>query len=245
VAYMIEALSGLMGGRHRWRTMPWMVAMFGVLVVPLGVVSLVLVILQPVAVGAWCTLCLVTAVAMLVMISPALDEVVATAQFLAAARREGRPFWRTFWIGGTLAGHAGSKDPAAEGARGGSIARRIIGAVDLDSVPWNMLVSAAAGVWVMAAPAALGATGAGAASDHVAGALIVTWSVIAFGQIARSARWLNVPMGLWIAAAPWLLDGDTASSRWNDVAVGLALIVLAIPRGRVPQRFGGWNRSIV
>ena len=34
------------------------------------------------------------------MISPAVDEVVATGQFLLRARREGRPFWRTFWLGG-------------------------------------------------------------------------------------------------------------------------------------------------
>jgi apolipoprotein N-acyltransferase len=54
---MLEPLSGFMGGRNR--TMPWMVVMFGVLVVPLGVVSIVLVILQPLALGAWCTLCLV------------------------------------------------------------------------------------------------------------------------------------------------------------------------------------------
>jgi uncharacterized membrane protein len=60
VPYMLEALTGLMGGKNWWRTMPWMVVMFGVLVVPLGVVSIVLVILQPVAVGAWCTLCLVS-----------------------------------------------------------------------------------------------------------------------------------------------------------------------------------------
>jgi hypothetical protein len=40
VAYMLEALSGYMGDVRRWRTMPWMVAMFGFLVVPLGVTSI-------------------------------------------------------------------------------------------------------------------------------------------------------------------------------------------------------------
>jgi hypothetical protein len=242
VAYMIEALSGLMGGTNRWRTMPWMVAMFGVLVVPLGVVSIVLVILQPVAVGAWCTLCLATAAAMLVMIAPALDEVVAMAQFLAAARREGRPFWRTFWIGGTLR-EAGAPAAATAPARR-TFAAELLAALDLAHVPWNMLLSAAAGVWVMAAPAVLGSTGASANSDHLAGALIVTWSVIAFGEIARPVRWLNLPMGLWLAAAAWLLDGGTAASRWNDAAVGLALILLCMPRGRIEERFGAWNRYL-
>ena len=49
---------------------------FGILVVPLGVVSITLIVLQPIAVGAWCTPCLIAAAAMLVMISLTLDEVV-------------------------------------------------------------------------------------------------------------------------------------------------------------------------
>ncbi len=60
-AYMIEFLMGFMGDKARWRTMPWMVTFFGILVVPLGVVSVALIILQPIAVGAWCTPCLVAA----------------------------------------------------------------------------------------------------------------------------------------------------------------------------------------
>ena len=41
VAYLIEALMGFMGDKHRWRTMPWMVTFFGILVVPLGLVSII------------------------------------------------------------------------------------------------------------------------------------------------------------------------------------------------------------
>src|SRR5207244_10786001 len=99
---VLEAVFGCMGGVQRWRTMPWTVATFGFLVGPLGVTSIVLVILQPLMVGAWCTLCLVTAIAMLIMVPLAVDEVVAMFQFLAQAHREGKPMWRTFWIGGTL-----------------------------------------------------------------------------------------------------------------------------------------------
>ncbi|HZW07758.1 MAG TPA: vitamin K epoxide reductase family protein, partial [Phycisphaerales bacterium] len=164
-SYMIEALSGFMGGRNRWRTMPWMVVMFGVLVVPLGIVSIVLVVLQPVAVGAWCALCLVTAAAMLIMVSPAIDEVVAMGQFLAAARREGKPLWRTFWLGGTLSGYGAERDPPEESSR--SSGARVFSALDLNNIPWNMALSAAIGIWLMAAPSILGATGRAADSGHV------------------------------------------------------------------------------
>jgi hypothetical protein len=244
-SYMIEALSGFMGGRNRWRTMPWMVVMFGVLVVPVGIVSIVLVMLQPIAVGAWCALCLATAVAMLVMISPAVDEVVAMSQFLLGARREGKPFWRTFWVGGTLdAYEAAGPAPSPAMAEGRPVATQIVAAMDLDHVPWNLPLCAALGIWLLAAPAVLGATGSAAAADYLVGALIVTWAVIAFGEIARPVRLLNVLMGLGIAAAPWLLEGDTTMSRWNDVLMGAAVIGLSLPRGQIVSRFGAWNRYL-
>ncbi len=247
VSYMLEALSGFMGGRDRWRTMPWMVLMFGVLVVPLGIVSIVLVILQPVAVGAWCALCLITAAAMLIMIAPAVDEVVAMGQFIVGARREGKPLWRTFWVGGTLDAYGEAGDARAHDAGGPnapSTAARIIAAMDLNRVPWNLLLSAAIGVWVMAAPALLGSSEAAADSSHLAGALVVTWAVIAFGQIVRPVRLLNIPLGFWIAAAPWILAGASAAAQWNGLVSGLALVVLAIPRGTIDERFGAWNRYL-
>jgi hypothetical protein len=103
-AYTFEFLMAWMGGRTRWRSMPWMVTFFFILVVPLGVTSIVLVILQPVSVGHWCTLCLATAALMLVMIPFTVDEVVAMGQFLVQSASEGKPLWRTFWVGDTDAG---------------------------------------------------------------------------------------------------------------------------------------------
>lgn len=245
VSYMLEALSGLMGGRNRWRTMPWMVVMFGILVVPLGVVSIMLVVLQPVAVGAWCTLCLVTASAMLIMIAPAVDEVVAMGQFLIGARREGKPFWRTFWVGGTLdqyeSASAGTELPTPPR----SAASRIVSALDLNNAPMTLLAAAAIGVWIMAEPAVLGVTGGAADSGYLAGALVVTWSVIGFAEITRPVRLLNIPTGLWIAIAPWVLSGATSRSTWIDVCAGVLLVALSLPRGRIDTRFGAWNRYLI
>jgi hypothetical protein len=69
--------------------------------------------------------------------------------------------------------------------------------------------------------------------------------VIAFGQVARPVRLLNILMGLWVAAAPWLLSGATDLSRWADLAVGGLLIALSIRRGHIDQEFGGWNRYLI
>ena len=60
--YFVDVVTGLIGGTDRWRTKPWIVILFGAAVGPLGLVSVFLVIAQPVLVGYWCTLCLCSAV---------------------------------------------------------------------------------------------------------------------------------------------------------------------------------------
>ncbi len=97
--YLLDAVSGAVGGRERWRTMPWIVVVFGIAVGPLGAVSLLLVILQPVLFHAWCTLCLSSALISVLMIGPAMDELLASLQVLARERRAGRSVWRAFWKG--------------------------------------------------------------------------------------------------------------------------------------------------
>lgn len=104
LSYLADAASGLTGGRHRWRTMPWIVVVFAILVGPLGAVSIGLVIAQPVMYGAWCTLCLASAVISVVMIAPAMDEALATLQHLRRVRdTPGASCWRAFWGIGSAA----------------------------------------------------------------------------------------------------------------------------------------------
>lgn len=241
LSYLIEALSGFMGDQRRWRTMPWMVLMFGVLVVPLGITSIVLVIMQPVVVGAWCTLCLVTALAMLIMIPLAVDEVVAMGQFLARVRHEGKPFWKTFWTGGTV-------DEPGEDHRTPRFPARASEAVPAmawgTTAPWSLLVPAALGVWQMASPAFFGSAGAAAASNELTGAIVTTTAVLAMAEVTRSARFLNIIAGFWIAVAPWILSGATPSARWSDVAAGAAVLLLSLPRGAVKERYGTWDRFV-
>ncbi len=95
--YLLDAVTGVVGGRQRWRTMPWIVILFGLAVGPLGAVSLLLVIFQPVLFDAWCTLCLASAGVSLLMIGPAMDEFLASSQHLKRASTRGRSAWRTFW----------------------------------------------------------------------------------------------------------------------------------------------------
>ncbi len=97
LGYLADAITGAIGGRARWRTMPWMVILFGMAVGPLGAVSVMLVVLQPLLFDAWCTLCLASALVSLLMIGPAMDELLASLQHLKRAASEGRSLWHVFW----------------------------------------------------------------------------------------------------------------------------------------------------
>jgi uncharacterized membrane protein len=96
-SYLLDAATGAIGGTRRWRTMPWIVVLFGLAVGPLGIVSVTLVILQPVLFDSWCTLCLVSAAISVLMIGPALDETLASLQHLKRESQRGHSMWATFW----------------------------------------------------------------------------------------------------------------------------------------------------
>ncbi|AKD02008.1 vitamin K epoxide reductase family protein [Pontibacter korlensis] len=97
IGYVADALGGIIGGVRRWRTMPWIVIAFGLAVGPLGFVSVLLVVLQPVLYDAWCTLCLSTALISVVMIGPAMDEMLASLQYMKRVKEANVSLWKAFW----------------------------------------------------------------------------------------------------------------------------------------------------
>ena len=158
-------------------------------------------------------------------------------QFLVQARREGQPVWRTFWLGGTL-----RNIPVTDPVRPDVVsARAMVWGV---AMPWNLLLSAGLGTWLMLAPSLLGSTGAAAHSDHLVGALIVTTAVIALADVGRAMRFLNIAFGAWVIAAPWILGGATPASSWSDAIVGALVILLSFRRGPVGERYGTWDPFI-
>lgn len=103
LGYLLDAVTGAIGGRDRWKTMPWMVLIFGIAVGPLGAISIMLVVFQPVLYDSFCTLCLASAVISVAMIGPAMDEMLASMQFLKRVRDSGHSLWAAFWGQGEVA----------------------------------------------------------------------------------------------------------------------------------------------
>lgn len=242
VSYMFEVLMGVMGSRTRWRTMPWMVALFGVVVVPLGVISIYFIVIQPILIGTYCTLCLVTALAMLAMIPYALDELVAMGQFLVLNTRRGRPFWRSFFMGDALPGGGRDKHPGFDASIGAMIASATRGV----TVPWTLIASVAVGVWLMFSRLLFGSEPPIADSDHLVGALVITVAVTAMAEVARPLRFINIAFGAWLVLAPWVLEGGSGAATAGSIIAGVVLIGLSLPRGaRSREHYGGWDRFVV
>jgi uncharacterized membrane protein len=240
-SYMLDAMMGYLGGQKRWRTMPWVVILFGILIIPLGAVSITLIILQPVAVGAWCSVCLFTAFVMLIMIPCTFDEVFASVWFLKNAKKEGKPFWRTFWLGGTVTDIVPSQAPYDFTTPVWRTVKKILSEV---SLPWNLVASMAIGIWLIVSPSFLEYTKQMTDNNHLTGALIFTFSIIATGEIVRTARFINILFGSWMIAAPFILE-SSAGASWNSWVCGALLIILSFRKGRISYSFGTFNRYIV
>ena len=242
-AYTIEAILGCKGGENRWRTMPWIVVGFAMLVVPLGIVSIILVILQPLIVGHFCFLCLLAAGSMLIMVTLTVDEMVAVFAGLNQARREGKSLWHSFWFGDNIrAAKDDKRTPPFEGKVSSLIESLRWGI----GFRWNLFITALLGGWLMLTPYAFDLPKS-LYSDilYLIGPLVIVTSIIALAEVARIIRYALIMFGLWLAIGSWFLSGSSLSSNINLLIIGVLIVLLCIPRGEIRERYGHWDRWIL
>lgn len=239
--YALEIVTGIVGSRARWRTMPWLVFLFGLMIAPLGVVSILFVIIQPIVIGTWATLTLVAAAAMLIQIPYSLDELLATIQFVRRRATAGRPWLRVFLFGDTDAGRREKRTDEFERGPGAVLRDMWAGGVNL---PWNLALAAVLAASLLFTRLTFGAEGTMADSDHLIGFLALTIISIAAAEVARPLRYGLIPLGVALVIAPLFLDAGTVHSIANAV-IGLLLVALSFRRGAIRERYGPWDRCIV
>jgi uncharacterized membrane protein len=242
LAYSLEAIMGAKGGARRWHTMPWLVFIFGILVVPVGFVSIILVMLQPIAVGAWCGICLIIALCMLFMLALSVDEVVAVLQFLKRSKQEGKSLWKTFWAGSAYTEKGVDTRTPTFHSSPFKIFRSMFWGLTL---PWNMVLTALLGIWILFSNKHLGVQGILADNADVCAALIVTLSVISFAEVIRGVRFGNILLALWFAIGSFVLPGGTGTIRLHNVIIAVVIIVLSLFRGKIKEHYGSWDKMII
>ncbi len=98
-AYFLEALLAWQGGEDRWKNMPWVVLLFGILAFPVGITSIVLIILQPLVVGSWCFICLLIAFLMLMIVLLSIKEVIAVFRCIKVQVVQKKSIWKFIVFG--------------------------------------------------------------------------------------------------------------------------------------------------
>ena len=163
---------------------------------------------------------------------------IVNGQFLLRTRRERGHVWRAFWRG------EGNTAEEPETLERRSRLSEILHSIEAFSAPWNLWLSTLVGIGLMSAPTMLDLVGSAAHSTHIMGALVVTFSVVAFAEPVRLVRGLNVLCAVWVLLAGWILDGGSPSWPWISTVSGLALIAFNLRCGPVEDRYGDWQRFI-
>ncbi|MCR4338013.1 MAG: vitamin K epoxide reductase family protein [Candidatus Omnitrophica bacterium] len=221
LAYLIDAITGIIGGPARWQKMPLMVIIFGFFVGPLSIVSIALVIAQPVLYHQWCTLCLVSAVISIIIVGPSMDEVLASLQYLKRIKQEGKsmvPF-----LGGRAVQEVKYSTLAAPPQNKFLVwplwVCMVLSVLLIFSA--NVFKSATANIYYVICP------------------LILTCSCIALWETTRSFRYLNI---FWAVLFLLLLSINEGMNQLANMLIAIVIIILSlIPLEYRHQFDGGWK----
>lgn len=100
LAYLGDIIFAIAGSSRRWQEHPWMVLLFGINVIPLGIVSAVLIFMQGAVVGFWCFPCFITAIISVVLIFLSFNEVSCCVLYLHGVWKKNRSYrllWKTLY----------------------------------------------------------------------------------------------------------------------------------------------------
>jgi len=242
---VLEIVTGIVGSRLRWRTMPWLVLLFGLMIAPLGIISILFIIIQPIVIGTWSTIALIGAAAILVQIPYSIDEFIATLQFLRRRVKAGRNWLRVLFLGDTdempRAREVGTVGDEFDRPPGAVIRDMVGGGV---SLPWNLALSGLIGLSLLFTRITLGAEGGLANSEHLIGSLVLAVTALAAAEVARLLRLLNVLLGAALFATPFIY-GASMVATLASLVCGATLVALSIRWGPIRERYGHWTRLIV
>ena len=228
LCYSLILLLGVQGNAQRWRSMPWGVILYGLLVIPTGLLSIFLIILQPVLIDAWCGICLIIAFLMLVMIMISITEVVATLHLLWRYKKNPLLLMDVLWRG------APSTCSIISKSKSWGI-----------TVSLKQLVVLALGVFTTITPYIFGTKDAPSVVNFISGPLLITFSAISMAEVARSVRLVNILISLFLLVTPWALKEAQMSLIITDSLVSIAVILLTLCKEPVKHKFGGLTKYLI
>ncbi|AKD02009.1 SPW repeat protein [Pontibacter korlensis] len=112
---------------------------------------------------------------------------------------------------------------------------------------WAQIINAILGIWLMASSAILGYADSKTITDneHIIGPVIASFAIISWWEATRVVRLYNVPLGLWLLVAPWVLGFDNTTATINSMLVGAVVTGLSFVKGKIEETHGGGWIAVV
>jgi hypothetical protein len=113
--------------------------------------------------------------------------------------------------------------------------------------PWQLTVSVIIGLWLMISPSVfqIGIETSAANLNHLGGALVIVFAVVAMAEVLRSFRYFNVLLGLALAVMPWMIADSSMAYTLSSSLAGLLVIALSFAKGEIKEKYGLWDKYIV
>ncbi len=99
---------------------------------------------------------------------------------------------------------------------------------------WQDSVIGLVGVWLIVSPWILDLTSTRAISVNfiACGAFAIILAGLAMAAFRLWEEWLDVALGAWLAASPWILGfNDSRHALWNGLACGAVIIAAGLEHG--------------
>jgi uncharacterized membrane protein YkgB len=95
---------------------------------------------------------------------------------------------------------------------------------------WEDWCSWGLGIWLCLSPWALGfdlASPTATRAAVISGLLLILTELVTLSAFSLAEEWINVALGVWLLAAPWILAISVPTATANFVVVGLLVLALA------------------
>ncbi len=221
-AYFLDVLLSVAGGDDRWETHPWFVLANGAVSIGLGLAAISLLIIQPLAYGSYCTLCVFSAFISINLVGPTMEESLAALQYLGRKYTEPTEQQRKLdaeHVGAPAHPHVENRWNA-----GGLRLRHLVGAI--------------IGLWLMVSPAAIGFAGYSRSDARIVGPIVLTVSILSVWPATRWFARLNGFAGFWLMLGSVLLLAPSVVLLPN-IVFGAVLVWLSLVPGNAAWQIGG------
>ncbi|HEU4620273.1 MAG TPA: SPW repeat protein [Gammaproteobacteria bacterium] len=117
-------------------------------------------------------------------------------------------------------------------------------AITADTMPGGSQIRTASGlnvilgVWLVISAFIFAATSAGFWNNILVGMLVLILASTRVSRPTASTKplgWTNAVIGIWLIIAPFVLDYASLAATWNDIGVGVLLLIFASWSASLPR----------